>query len=88
MTLCLSCSERKVASSGKSKTIQKLAIPTRTVASPSKMKIQAHPLLPPMPSICPIAAASKPPNEPDTAAAEKKMAARMPNSERLYQQLR
>ena len=29
--------------------------------------------------------ASKPPNAPDTVAAEKKIAARMPNSERLYQ---
>jgi hypothetical protein len=31
-----------------------------------------------------IPAASRPPNEPASAAAEKKMAARMPNSERLY----
>ena len=29
--------------------------------------------------------ASKPPNAPDTDAAEKKSATRMPNSERLYQ---
>ena len=29
--------------------------------------------------------ASKPPNAPDIEAAEKKSAARMPNSERLYQ---
>ena len=29
--------------------------------------------------------ASRPPNAPDTEAAEKKRAARMPNSERLYQ---
>jgi len=29
--------------------------------------------------------ASKPPNAPDTEAAEKKSAKRMPNSERLYQ---
>lgn len=29
--------------------------------------------------------ASRPPNAPDTVAAEKKSAARIPNSERLYQ---
>lgn len=32
-----------------------------------------------------ILTASSPPNAPDTEAAEKKIAARMPNSERLYQ---
>jgi len=32
-----------------------------------------------------IPTASKPPNAPDTEAAEKKSAARIPNSERLYQ---
>jgi hypothetical protein len=35
-----------------------------------------------------IAAASSPPNAPEIVAAAKKTAARMPNSERLYQQLR
>jgi hypothetical protein len=33
-----------------------------------------------------MAAASNPPNEPASAAAEKKMAERNPNSFRLYQQ--
>lgn len=55
------------------------------VARPSRMKIQAQPGLPPTPSICTMAAASRPPNDPARAAAEKKMAARTPNSERLYQ---
>jgi hypothetical protein len=32
-----------------------------------------------------IAAARRPPKEPETAAAEKKMAARIPNSSLLYQ---
>jgi hypothetical protein len=41
-----------------------------------------------MPFICAIPAARRPPKEPARAAAEKKMAARMPNSERLYQQER
>jgi hypothetical protein len=54
----------------------------------TKMKIQAHPGLPPIPSICAIAAASKPPKLPASAAAEKKMADRIPNSLRLYQQER
>jgi hypothetical protein len=49
------------------------------------MNIQAHPGLPPMPSIFAIAAASKPPKLPASAAAEKKMADRIPNSLRLYQ---
>jgi hypothetical protein len=35
-----------------------------------------------------MAAARRPPKEPETAAAEKKIAARTPNSERLYQQER
>ena len=52
------------------------------------MKIHAHPALCPMPDINPMAAARSPPKEPETAAALKKMAARMPNSERLYQQER
>lgn len=59
-----------------------------TVAMPSMINIHDQPLLPPTPSIFPIAAASRPPKEPDTAAAEKKMAARAPNSHRRYQQER
>src|ERR1700742_2719364 len=54
---------------------------TTIVARPSKMKIHAQPGLPPIPSICTMAAASRPPKDPARAAAEKKMAARMPNSE-------
>jgi len=49
------------------------------------MKIQAQPGFPPIPSIFDIAAASSPPKAPEAVAAEKKMAARVPNSERLYQ---
>jgi hypothetical protein len=41
---------------------------------PSRMKIHAQPGLPPFPFIRLIAAARRPPKEPDTAAAEKKMA--------------
>lgn len=48
----------------------------------------AQPGFPPMPSIFAIAAASSPPNEPATAAAEKKIADLMPNSLLLYQQLK
>ena len=81
---CRSTSERKCASSGKSQTIQKEAMPIKTVANPSKMKIHAHPCFPPIPPILPIAAASKPPNDPDTAAAEKKIADLIPNSLRLF----
>jgi hypothetical protein len=51
----------------------------------TKMKIHAQPGLPPIPSIFAIAAASKPPKLPASAAAEKKIADRMPNSLRLYQ---
>ena len=54
----------------------------------TKMKIHAHPGFPPMPSIFAIAAANKPPKLPASAAAEKKIADRIPNSLRLYQQER
>jgi len=43
-----------------------------------------QPGLPPTPFICAIPAAKSPPNDPASAAAEKKMAARMPSSLRLY----
>ena len=46
---------------------------------------QAQPAFPPIPFICAIAAANKPPKLPAKAAAEKKIAARIPNSDRLYQ---
>jgi len=59
---------------------------SQRVCLTSMMKIQAQPSLPPIPSINAIAAASNPPNEPANAAAEKKIAARNPSSERLYQQ--
>jgi len=58
------------------------------VARPSRMKIHAQPGFPPTPSMLAMAAASKPPNEPAKAAALKKMAARIPNSDRRYQQLK
>lgn len=48
-------------------------------------KIHAQPGLPPTPPICAMPAASSPPKEPASAAAEKNTAARMPNSDRLYQ---
>jgi len=44
-----------------------------------------QPCFPAMPFIFAIAAASSPPKDPASAAAEKKMAARMPNSSLLYQ---
>ena len=65
------------------------------------LKIHAQAGFPPTPSMLEIAAydeglplfsghelshtASKPPKAPETVAAEKKIAARIPNSERLYQ---
>src|SRR5436190_285906 len=79
-------SERNFASSGKSWTAQNDAIPTRIVAKPSRMKIHAQPGFPPTPRILAIAAARSPPNDPATAAKEKKIAIRIPNSDRLYQQ--
>ena len=85
MTLRRSSSERNLASSGKSWTIQYEAKESRMVKRPSKMKIQAQPGLPPTPSKLAIAAASRPPKLPARAAAEKKMARRMPNSFLLYQ---
>jgi len=81
-------SERKVAFSGKSLTIKNEAMAMQSVTRPSIMKIQDQPCRPPSPSILSIAHARRPPQEPATAAAEKKVAARMPNSERLYQQLK
>jgi hypothetical protein len=69
-------------------TIQKDINPITTVAKPSRMKIHAHPGLPPTPSMFSMAAASSPPNDPARAAALKKIAARTPNSDRLYQQLK
>jgi hypothetical protein len=80
-----SASVRNLALSGKSWIIQKLAAPATTVASPSRMKIHAHAGLPATPSMFAMAAASRPPKAPETVAAEKKSAARRPNSERLYQ---
>jgi hypothetical protein len=51
------------------------------------MNIQDHAGFPPTPSIFEMAAANKPPNAPDTVAAEKKSAIRVPSCERLYQLL-
>lgn len=66
-----------------------LQIPRETyVARPSMIKIQAHPPLPPNPSICAIAAARRPPKDPARAALAKNTASRIPSSDRLYQQLR
>src|SRR5436190_3011031 len=79
-------SERNFASSGKSWTVQNDAIPIAIVAKPSRIKIHAQPGLPPTPFILAMAAARSPPNDPATAAKEKKMAIRIPNSDRLYQQ--
>ena len=42
--------------------------------TPSMMKIHAQPGLPPSPSKFAIAAARSPPNDPENAAAEKKIA--------------
>jgi hypothetical protein len=47
-----------------------------------------HEALPPTLCMLEIAAARSPPNAPEIVAAAKKTAARIPNSERLYQQLR
>jgi hypothetical protein len=66
--------DRNFASSGKSWTIQKLTMPIRTVARPSRMKIQDQPGSPPTPFILAMAAARRPPKEPARAAALKKMA--------------
>ena len=54
--------------------------PTTMVRSPSMMKIQDHPALPPSPAIFPMAAASSPPKAPAAVAAEKKNAMRKPVS--------
>jgi hypothetical protein len=48
--------------------------PKPTVTTPSMMKIQAQPGRPPLPSRRSIAAARRPPKDPETAAAEKKIA--------------
>ena len=66
-------------------TMKKDKAATTIATRPSRMKIHAHPGLPPTPSIFTMAAARRPPKEPASAAAEKKMAARTPNSDRLYQ---
>jgi hypothetical protein len=74
MTRARSCSERNVAVSGKSWTKKNDKRPKPTVTTPSMMKIHAQPGLPPRPSRCAIAAARRPPKDPEKAAAEKKMA--------------
>ncbi|KAK5624632.1 hypothetical protein RRF57_000347 [Xylaria bambusicola] len=74
ITRARSSSDKKRASPGKSWTIQKDITATTTVRRPSKMKIHRQPSRPPLPSSFSIAAANKPPKEPDNAAAEKKMA--------------
>lgn len=57
-------------------------------AGSSKGQVMAtYPSYPATPFIWVIAAAKRPPNEPASAAAEKKSAARKPSSCRLYQQL-
>lgn len=58
-----SVSVKNFAVSGKSDRIKKDAIAHSTVASPSRMKIQAQLGLPPTPSIFAIAAARSPPSE-------------------------
>lgn len=60
---------------------------TRIVAIPSRMKIQAHPGLPPTPFIWEMARARSPPKAPANVAAEKKMAIRRPHSCRRYQRV-
>jgi hypothetical protein len=55
-------------------------LPTMNVIRPSRMKIQAHPSRPPIPSISVIPRASRPPNAPAAVAAEKKIAMRNPHS--------
>ncbi|KAG6552271.1 hypothetical protein Mapa_006122 [Marchantia paleacea] len=79
---------KNVAVSGKSGTSQNEAKPARTVTRPSRMNIHAQPGKLPTPSIFEIAAARRPPKAPETVAAEKKIAARKPNSRFLYQQER
>ena len=74
MTLARSCSERKVAVSGKSCTMKKESAPKPMVMIPSMMKIQAQPGRPPRLSKFSMAAARRPPKDPETAAAEKKIA--------------
>lgn len=49
-------------------------MPIRIVKRPSRMKIQAQPGWPRIPSIFSMAAARRPPKEPERAAAEKKIA--------------
>jgi len=83
-TLRRSSSVRNLASSGKSWTIQKDAIPMTIVARPSRINIHAQPGFPPTPSIFAMAAARSPPKDPAKAAAEKNTAERMPNSLLLY----
>lgn len=69
-----SVSLRNVAVSGKSWTKKNDRNPKTTVAAPSRMKIHAHPGIPALLSSLKIAAARRPPNDPENAAAEKKMA--------------
>lgn len=76
MTRARSFSLRNVAVSGKSCTIQKERSPKPIVTMPSMMKIHAQPGRPPRPSIFVMAAARRPPKDPETAAAEKNMALR------------
>ena len=56
-----SVSLRNLAVSGKSDKMKNEAMAQRTVTSPSRMKIHAHPGFPPTPSILWIAAARSPP---------------------------
>jgi len=55
-------------------------IATATVTIPSRMKIQAQPGFPAIPSISVIPRARRPPKAPAAVAAEKKMAMRRPHS--------
>lgn len=82
----VACDADKNSSKALQDLVEELVLDKRRDEAPGRRtKIQAQPGFPPMPSICAIAAARSPPKEPASAAAEKKMAARMPNSERLYQ---
>jgi hypothetical protein len=51
----------------------------KSVISPSRMKIHDQPGLPPMPLICDIARANRPPKAPANVAAEKNKAIRRPH---------
>ena len=78
---------RNPAIAGLSGNVQGRVSPTRTVAMPSRRKIQRHPSRPPFPLSFSIAKASKPEKAPARDAAEKKTAIRVWISKRQYQLL-